>query len=232
MLILIDDSNKHDHADDLDKIHVLRHEIFVEQLKWPDLKSTNGREYDQYDVPGAVHIAVKEGEDIAAAVRLNWADGPTLLRDVFSHLVQFENVPFGSASVDLTRFMISPKYGDRDRMNRYGADLICGILEYGVSEGIDNYTAVISTHFLSTVLQWGVEAHAMGFPAGAGREEHVAVRVPATEASISHVYHFTRNYEPRLREPRFVRKFKKATALMRDSALAKKAKPSGPMAAE
>jgi len=232
MLILIDDNNKHDHADDLDKIHQLRHKIFVEQLKWPDLKSTNGREFDQYDVPGAVYIAVKEGDDIAAAVRLNWADSPTLLRDVFSHLVQFENVPLDSASVDLTRFMISPKYGDRDRLNRYGADLICGILEYGVSEGIDHYTAVISTHFLSTILQWGVEAHAMGFPTGADREEHVAVRVPATEASISHVYHFTQNDQPRLREPRFVQKPERATALMPASALAKNGKPNGPMAAD
>lgn len=205
MLILITDDNKFEYQRDLDKIHALRHEVFVEQLKWPALTSVNGREYDQYDVPGAVYIAVREGDDIAAAVRLNWADKPNLLAEVFPHLVEFESVPADAKTVDLSRFVVSPKYGSRDRMNRHGSDLIAGILEYGVSEGIANYTAVISTHFLSTILRWGVEAHAMGFPVGDGREEHVAVRVPVTERSILNLYRFTKTFEPRLRTPGFLR---------------------------
>lgn len=231
MLILVNDNNKHEHASDLDKIHILRNQVFIEQLKWPALKSTNGREYDQYDVPGAVHIAVKEGDDIAASVRLTWADRPTLLRDIFPHLVQFESVPADAGSVDLSRFVVSPKYGDRDRMNRYGSDLICGVLEYGAAEGIENFTAVISPHFLSTILQWGVEAHAMGFPAGTGRDEHIAVRVPATEASISRLYHFTRNCEPRLRTPRFIHCFNKTVARLRNAAQANQVKSGGQIAA-
>jgi acyl-homoserine lactone synthase len=219
MLILIDDSNRADYRDDLDKIHVLRHQVFVEQLKWPALTSTNGREYDQYDVPGAVYIAVKEGDDIAAMVRLNWADKPTLLQEIFPHLVQFENVPTGAKSVDLSRFVVSPKYGDRDRMNRYGSDLICGILEYGAAEGIESYTAVISPHFLSTILQWGVEAYAMGFPAGSARDEHLAVRVPATERSISNLYYATKNSEPRLRTPRFLNWFQNTATTLREAEL-------------
>ncbi|MDR3499900.1 MAG: acyl-homoserine-lactone synthase [Parvibaculum sp.] len=231
-IILIDDNNRHEHGDELDKMHALRHEVFVEQLKWPALKSVNGREYDQYDVPGAVYIVVKEGEDIAASVRLNWADKPTLLADVFPHLLQFETAPTGADTVDLSRFMVSPKYGSRDRMNRYGSDLICGILEYGASEGIANYTAVISTHFLSTILQWGVEAHAMGLPAGEGREEHVAVRVPATETSISHLYHFTRNYTPRLRTPRFTRWFNETAEMLRTAEMARQGSSRRRAAAE
>ncbi|RAV63288.1 hypothetical protein DBT42_08980 [Aerococcus urinae] len=211
---------------------MLRREVFIDQLKWPDLKSVNGREYDQYDVPGAVYIAVKEGDDIAASVRLNWADKPTLLAEVFPHLVQFEQVPGGVETVDLSRFMVSPKYGSRDRMNRYGSDLICAILEYGASEGIANYTAVISTHFLSTILQWGVEAHAMGFPAGEGRDAHIAVRVPATEASISHIYHFTRNYTPRLRTPQFTRWFHETAAMLRAGTAAQSTPDRHTVAAE
>jgi N-acyl-L-homoserine lactone synthetase len=218
MILLIDDGNKTAFRDDLDKIHELRHQVFVEELKWPALRSENGREYDQYDVPGAVYMAVKEGDEIAAAVRLNRADKPTLLADVFPHLVQFEPMPAGAGTVDLSRFVVSPKFGDRDRMNRHGCELICGILEYGASEGIENYTAVIGTHFLSTVLQWGVEAYAMGFPVGKGREAHLAVRVPASEASISHLYHLTRNYEPRLRTPRFARWFAETATMLRTAA--------------
>jgi acyl-homoserine lactone synthase len=225
MIILIDDSNKSEFREELDKIHVLRHEVFVEELKWSGLRSENGREYDQYDGPGAVYIAAKEGDEIAAAVRLNWFDKPTLLSEVFPGLVQFEKMPGGSKFVDLSRFVVSPKFGDRDRMTKHGCELICGILEYGVSEGITNYTAVISTHFLSTVLQWGVEAHAMGFPVGKGRDEHLAVRVPATATSISHLYHMTRNYEPRLRTPDFVRCFRNTANLFREAELSRRQKP-------
>ena len=221
MIILIDDSNKSRHQEDLDKIHVLRHEVFVEDLKWSGLNSEDGREYDQYDVPGAVYIAVKEDAEIAAAVRLNWFDKPTLLSEVFPNLVQFEQMPEGSKFVDLSRFVVSPKFGDRDRMSKHGCELICGILEYGLCEGISNYTAVISPHFLSTVLQWGVEAHAMGFPVGKGRDEHLAVRVPATATSISHLYYMTRNYEPRLRTPDFVRCFRDTASLFREAELSR-----------
>lgn len=221
MLILIDDSNRHEFQNDLDKIHVLRHEVFVEELRWPALRSENGREYDQYDVPGAVYIAVKEGDEIAAAVRLNWFHKPTLLAEVFPQLVQFELMPSEANTVDLSRFVVSPKFGDRDRMSKHGCELICGILEYGLSEGISNYTAVIGTHFLSTVLQWGIEAHAMGFPTGRGRDEHLAVRVPATATSIVHLYRMTQNFEPRLRAPHFVRWFTEAAARQREATLAR-----------
>jgi acyl-homoserine lactone synthase len=198
MIVVVNDSNKEEHREDMDKLHQLRHQVFIEQLKWPHLKSVNGREYDRYDALDATHIFIKEGEDIAAAVRLNWADKPTLMGDVFSHLVQFESLPVGSSVVDLSRFVVSPKYGSRERMNRYGCDLICAVLEYGVLNGVSDYTAVVSTHFFSTLLQWGVEAYALGFPIGQGREECVAFRGPASEASIAQLYRYSQNYAARL----------------------------------
>lgn len=225
MIILINDSNKSEFREDLDKIHVLRNEVFIEDLKWSGLRSENGREYDQYDVPSAVYIAAKEGDEIAAAVRLNWFDKPTLLSEIFPNLVQFEQMPQGSKFADLSRFVVSPKFGGRDRMGAHGGELLCAMLEYGASEGISDYTAVISTHLFSSVLQLGVEAHAMGFPVGKGREEHLAVRVPATEASISSIYHATRNYEPRLRTPEFVRWFQETAMTLRETEFSRTPKP-------
>lgn len=223
MIILINEDNRSEHSEDLDKIHILRHQVFVNELKWSGLRSENGREYDQYDVPGAVYIAVKEGDEIAAAVRLNWYDKPTLMSEVFPRLVQFEHMPEGKKHVDLTRFVVSPQFSDKGRMSKHGCELICGILEYGASEHISSYTAVISTHFLSTVLQWGVEAHAMGFPTGIGREEHLAVRVPVVEASISRIYHMTNDYKPRLRTPQFMHWFHETANTLRTAeALRKK----------
>jgi len=198
MIVVVNESNKEEYREDLDKLHELRHQVFIEQLKWPHLKSVNGREYDRYDELDPTYIYIKEGDDIAAAVRLNWADRPTLLGDVFPHLVQFESLPVGSEVVDLSRFVVSPKYGSRERMNRYGCDLICAVLEYGVMNGVSDYTAVVSTHFFSTLLQWGVEAYALGFPIGQGREECVAFRGPASEGSIAQLYRYSQNYAPRL----------------------------------
>lgn len=205
MFLLITDENKAEHADVLDRMHRLRHEVFVEQLRWKDLTSRDGREYDGYDVPGARYIVMVEDDEVVASVRLHTMDGPTLLSEVFPHLVEFEPVPEGARTVDLSRFMVSPYVNDTTRMGGHGAEIIAAILEYGVAERLDAFTAVISPHFLATVLQWGVEAYAMGFPVGEGRDAHLAVRVPVSERQVSQVYHFTRNYHPRLMEPAFVR---------------------------
>lgn len=203
--LLITAENRAEHPDILDKMHRLRHQVFVEELKWLDLKSIGGREYDAYDVPEAHYIVVLEQEEVVASVRMNRFDKPTLLADVFPHLVQFDSIPSDDRAVDLSRFVVSPKIGEESRMARYGAEIIAAILEYGAAERLRDFTAVISTHFLTTVLSWGVEATALGFPAGNGRESHVAVRVPVSEAQVSKVYHFTRGYRPRLMEPAFVR---------------------------
>lgn len=233
MFLLIDDSNKQQFHEDLDRIHLLRNEVFVEQLKWPHLRSTDGREYDDYDTPGAVYIALKEGDEIAAAVRLNWFDQPTLLAEVFPKLVEFEKIPSGASSVDLSRFVVSPKFGARDRMNRHGCELITAILEYGLAEKIENYTAVISTHFFATVLHWGVEAYAMGFPVGDGRDAYLAVRVPVTEKSVANLYRYSGDHNPRFREPDFVRQFTEITGQIADAAEARRLeRRSVPSAAE
>src|SRR3546814_19476273 len=96
MIILIDDSNKAALKADLDKIHVLRHEVFVEDLKSSGLRSENGREYAQYDVPRAVYMEVKAGEEIADDVPLSWFDRPNLLAKIFPHLFQFDRKPQGT----------------------------------------------------------------------------------------------------------------------------------------
>ena len=205
MFLLITNENRAEYVDVLDQMHKLRHEVFVEDLKWEHLTSRDGREYDQYDVPEARYIVMLENDQVVASVRLNKFDAPTLLTDVFSKIVEFETLPHGAERVDLTRFVVSPHIGDPTRMERCGAEIICAILEYGVAEGLRDYTAVISPHFLATVLQWGVEAYAMGFPVGEGRAAHIAVRVPVHQGQVSALYHYTKNYTPRLAEPPFTR---------------------------
>ncbi len=119
--LLITGENRARHADALDKMHRLRHEVFVEQLKWPDLTSRDGREYDHYDTPDASYIVVMEKDEVVASVRMNRFDGPTLLTEVFPHLVQFGDMPTSGDTVDLSRFVVSPKVGDESRMARHGA---------------------------------------------------------------------------------------------------------------
>ncbi|MFN4228285.1 acyl-homoserine-lactone synthase [Parvibaculum sp.] len=203
--LLITAENRAEHSGVLDEMHRLRHQVFVETLKWPNLTSCEGREYDAYDTPKARYIVVLEKDKVVASVRLNSFADPTLLTDIFPHLVQFSAIPTDAKAVDLTRFVVSPKVGDESRMERYGAEIIAAILEYGAAERLREFTAVISTHFLTTVLSWGIEATAIGFPVGEGRESHVAVRVPVSEAQVSKIYQHTRGFRPRLMEPSFVR---------------------------
>lgn len=212
MIILINDDNKNLHQQELDQIHVLRHRVFVEQLKWEGVTSRDGREYDQFDGSGTSYLAVMDGASVAATIRLNWSDKPTLMSEVFMHLVQFEKLPVGPTTVDLSRLAISPDYANTNRMNLYGSDMLCALLEYGLTEHLTEYTAISSTQLLSSLLQWGIRVYPLGFPAGEGVGEHVAIRLPITEEALLRLYQFTGNYKPRFREVRFAEAFEPLTA--------------------
>ncbi|WP_247517857.1 acyl-homoserine-lactone synthase [Bradyrhizobium sp. 190] len=45
-------------------MHRLRHRVFIEELQWPVgvIRSVNGMEYDQFDIPFAHYIVRRIGQ--------------------------------------------------------------------------------------------------------------------------------------------------------------------------
>jgi len=77
VIVVVEESNAHRHANLLDEMFRLRARFFHDRLKW-DVRVTDGRERDRYDDEGPVYIIYTDG------LRVLPTTGPTLAADVFS----------------------------------------------------------------------------------------------------------------------------------------------------
>lgn len=201
MIFLINAANAALYADEIEQIQALRFEVLVQYLKWEGLSSEGGLESDRFDGSNAIYIGIREGDEVVAAIRLNKADRPTLTSEVFPHLVQFRPMPKGDRVFDVTRLVVSPGRGKTFRKNRYSFDLLCAAMEFGLAGKLDCFTAVMPTRFFELLQHTGSGIYPMGFPAGTGSDEHLAVVIPVVPRTLDCLYRFTGNGEPRLLSP-------------------------------
>ena len=61
--------NLHNHGELFANMFRARHRTFIQNAKW-DLPEANGMEFDQYDTPASRWIAVHDGGEVLAGVRL------------------------------------------------------------------------------------------------------------------------------------------------------------------
>jgi len=200
MVILITPSNRHLHRRELDAIFRLRHDVLVGVLGWTGLASDGGRERDQFDNEDTHYLALTDPAGIViGCMRLNRATGQTLTSTAFANLIQFGDLPKGAGVYDVSRHLIARSQASlRDSLA--GFDLLCALYELGLAEDMTEFTAVMPTRLLSTLLQIGVELNAMGFPARIDREDCVAVSAPVVRASLERLYRATRSRTPRLQD--------------------------------
>jgi acyl-homoserine lactone synthase len=199
MIFLITPSNRDLYKAELDEMFRLRHEVLVETLQWQGLTSDSGRERDEFDNDEARYLGMQDGAgEIVGCMRLNRADVATLTSTVFSHLVQFADLPSGDTVFDVSRYLTSRQWQPSLSGNVQNLDILCAVYELGLQEGISNFTAVISTNLLSSLLQIGVEVNALGFPSKINGDDCIAIASPASHKNLTALYRATHNSQPRL----------------------------------
>jgi len=85
VIVVVEKSNAHRHANLLDKMFRQRARFFHDRLKW-DVQVTDGKERDRYDDEGPVYVIYTDGlrGEVKGSLRLLPTTGPTLAADVFS----------------------------------------------------------------------------------------------------------------------------------------------------
>ena len=71
-------------------------------------------------------------------------------------------------------------------------------MEFGLAGKLDCFTAVMPTRFFELLQHTGSGIYPLGFPAGTGSDEHLAVVIPVVPRTLDCLYRFTGNSEPRL----------------------------------
>ena len=151
MIHVVTIENQHLYGPQLDEMFRMRHEFYVEQQEWAHLTSENGREIDAYDNDQAVYLLYLDPfGQVGASYRLNPTTGPNLLANGLAEYV--DGPPPCSARIwDVTRWIIAERYrksANPDQVRQASKELTCGLMEFGVSRGLDAFSTVTETAFI------------------------------------------------------------------------------------
>lgn len=162
---VVDERNKDLYVEQLDEHHCLRHQIYIGEKKWLGLRSVDGREYDQFDLPDAIYLlALADDGAVAGGTRLLRSTGPTLLSEVFPQLADVRPFERAPDVLEWTRFFVAPRYREEHRLCRAGGLVSSAIIEFCLMAGVRKLNAVGETYWMSRISGLGWRPRPLGLP--------------------------------------------------------------------
>ena len=174
--------NRRLYEDHLESCFRLRHDIFVGERGWADLRRPDGRDVDAYDDDNAVYLLAIDGERVVGGQRLYPTLLPHMISEVFPHLAQ-RGVPRSPTVLEWTRYFVVKER----RMGRTDCRLLAGLQEFCLSEGIADVTAVVEMWWLPRWQQSGFKVRPLGLPGIVEGQACLAASVRISEESLASV---------------------------------------------
>lgn len=170
---------------ELEQAWRLRHRVFVEEKGWADLARTDGRERDQFDHEDAVHICVMRGHRVAAYLRLLPTTRGHLLSDVLPELCRFRDVPRGDDTMEWTRHCVDPDFrGSTFAMGEVERELVLGLVEWALANGIEHLTAEGHPIWVSRLLRLGFAVEPLCLPTPIAGEMALGLYITVSDRTL------------------------------------------------
>ncbi len=165
----------------------LRHDIFVEEMGWEDLRRPENIEFDQFDHDDAIHhLAYRNGE-LAGYQRMLPTTRPHLLTDVLQDLCEGPS-PKGPNVYELTRYAVAAKWRDGRRgVSTVGSELIAGFIEWGMSCGVNKVIIEFEPMWVLRALQLRFLATPLGYQRTYGNQQVVATLLAFDDETLKAV---------------------------------------------
>lgn len=163
----------------LDAMYRDRKHVFVDLLKW-DVPVVDGCfEIDQFDDERAIYlVAADERGAHRGSIRLLPTDGPHILGTIFPDLCD-DAVPRSSDIFEISRGCLSMRLRAPERLVVRNA-LTTAAVEYALLHGIQAFTCIADSGWLSQVLALGWNCWPLGLPQKIGRCLTGALRIDIT----------------------------------------------------
>lgn len=185
MVCVVTSANRDRYRVELDTMFRDRKNIFVDFLKWPDLKVIDGvYEKDDYDTDSTIYLisADPKTREHTSSMRLRPTTGPYMLRDVFPDLCEGE-IPAGEDVWEVTRLCTSPKLkGEAGRNAR--RHLSIAMVEFALLYELTRLTMITHPEYLSRLLAVGWECRPLGLPKERQGQLFGAMEVSITPATL------------------------------------------------
>lgn len=184
MIYVVDQRNRKAFSSQLEAMFRLRYRIYVEQRGWRALARTDGREIDQFDTSDAVYLlGLDDSGEITAGLRLIPTLKPHLMRDIFSHLVSWGQVPSDPRIYEATRcFVVEGDPGERSK--HAAGEIFCAAFEYGLSNGLTHISLVCDAFFIPMMLENGWGIRPLGLPTPYDEGSCIAVLIEVSARSV------------------------------------------------
>jgi N-acyl-L-homoserine lactone synthetase len=184
MVDVVTSHNRHKYQVQVDLMHEDRKRIFVDSLKWDIPVVENKYEIDQFDNSDAVYLLALDGKKQThlGSVRLLPSTKPHLLGDVFPMLCD-GGVPRGDDIWEITRLCTAPQLRGREAWLARSY-LAVGMVEFALLYGINKYTCVAETSWLSSIMAVGWECEPLGLPQQINGESIGALSINITPATL------------------------------------------------
>jgi acyl-homoserine lactone synthase len=164
VLYLIDRRNRRAFDSQIEAMHRIRHQLYVDGRGWRALARPDGREVDQFDTDAATYLLSLDGDgEVLGGIRLLPTTGPHLMRDVFSHIVTWGRVPSDDRIYEMTRLFLWRSAGGETRPKNAG-EILCATLEFALLRRLSHISVVCDTFFLPRLLENGWKVHHLGLP--------------------------------------------------------------------
>ena len=163
------------HAQLLLKAFRFRHDVFVEEKGWEDLRQSDGLEVDAFDDGHTVHQVCRREGIIVGYQRLRSTLQPHLLDSVLRNMCRDEP-PRSPDIFEWSRFAIGGSAREtRPRRNEVFLELTEAAVSWCLSHGVTATSVVIDLRLMVVAMQLKFEVRPLGFPRKIGRDEVVAL---------------------------------------------------------
>lgn len=178
---------------------VLRHEVFVEEKGWEDIRQSDGLEQDQFDTDDALHMLLYEQDELIGYQRMLPTTKPYLLSEVLHQLCETD-LPNDCAIWEWTRFSVKKGHRKRGRkLSPAGNTLLKGIVEWGLEEDIHSIVIEMDARWLLMLTQLYFQVTPLGIPHLIENQETLAVIASFDERTLVRLEEMQTHNEKRIR---------------------------------
>lgn len=193
---IVDATNADLYDDVMDQYFRVRHDIYIEEFRWPGLTPRDGLEIDQFDGPDATYLLGINGNgDVVAASRFIPTTKPHLLSDVFPWLAD-EPVPVSKDIYEWTRIFVTRKLRTSGRPSDAAGRILTAIQEFFVQTNIRCLTVVCEDFWFDRLRRLGWNPIRLGMPQEHEGEMLVALMLHMTPEALEQTRRFYGLKEP------------------------------------
>jgi acyl-homoserine lactone synthase len=172
-------------ADVLDKAFRFRHAAFVEEAGWENLRREDGREIDQFDTNGTIHVILEKQGQVVAYGRLNPTTEPYVLSEVYPHLAA-RGIPRDPGTWEWSR-MGTARHARSDGRGWGGpiGSLFRCITVVSLRLGIDTLVWQAHPVWITRAGELGFDPVPLGTPHRVAGERIIAVQMAVTDGVLA-----------------------------------------------